>query len=257
MQAAETSRDLVRQSAVIGAFVAVVVVNALANALPLNGQTTGEIANRLLVFTIPAGFSSIIWGVIYLFLAGYTAYQGLPSQREDIDLRRIAWLFLLASAANIAWLFLWHFQLFTLSLVAMLALLGSLIAIYLILGIGRRRAGTAKNWTVHVPFSTYLGWITLATIANAAIVLSLSGWNGFGLSGRIWAGILIAVAALINLAVIATRTDVAFTLVILWSFAGIAARQVGEPIVFAAAIGASFAVGGGLLMAVLQEKGIV
>ena len=251
------NRFSARQIANVVAYVAVVVVNILANALPLNGQTTGEIANRFPVFFVPAGFTFIIWGVIYLFLGGFTVFQALPSQRENPNVARIGYLFVLASAANIAWLFLWHFNLFAFSLLAMFTLLGSLIAIYLRLDIGRRRVTTAENWTVHVPFSVYLAWITVATIANVTIVLFLAGWDGFGLAPEIWAAIMLAVGAIITLAVIITRTGVAFTLVILWAYAGIAVKQIASPVVFATAIGTAALLAVALVIAVLQEKGVL
>jgi hypothetical protein len=41
------SRDTVRQFLNIVAIIATLVVNILANALPINGQTTASISNRL------------------------------------------------------------------------------------------------------------------------------------------------------------------------------------------------------------------
>lgn len=218
-------RDSLRQAANVLAYVATVVVNVLANALPLNGQTTGEIANRFPVLIVPAGYVFSIWGVIYLFLGAFVVYQALPRQRENPYLRRIGYLFVLASAANIAWLFFWHYNLFVLSLVAMLTLLGSLIAIYLRLGIGRVRTSTAEKWLVQIPFSIYLGWITVATITNVAVVLFVLNWDQFGLSAETWTVIVLFVGAGIASAVAATRADVAYVLVILWAYAGIAVRQ--------------------------------
>ncbi len=229
-------RDLLRQVANVVAFVAVVVVNYLANALPLNNQTTGEVANRFPVFFLPAGFTFAIWGLIYLLLAGFVLYQALPAQAHNQDARRVDGYFVLASAANIGWLFLWHYNLFVLSLLAMLILLGSLIVIYLRLDIGRRAVSRAVKWLIHVPFSVYLAWITVATISNVTVVLFVAGFTGFGIAPQVWAAILLAVAAGITLTVIWTRADIAFTLVILWAFAGIAVRQSAEPVVFWTAI---------------------
>ena len=100
----------------------------LATALPLNGQTTGEISDRFDVYFVPAGYVFSIWGLIYLALIGYSLYQVLPSQRENPRLRRTGWLYVLSCAANIVWLFLWHYEVFELTIVAMGALLLLLIA---------------------------------------------------------------------------------------------------------------------------------
>ena len=239
-------RDSLRQAANVLAYVATVVVNVLANALPLNGQTTGEIANRFPVLIVPAGYVFSIWGVIYLFLGAFVVYQALPRQRENPYLQRIGYLFVLASAANIAWLFFWHYNLFVLSLVAMLTLLGSLIAIYLRLGIGRVRTSTAEKWLVQIPFSIYLGWITVATITNVAVVLFVLNWDQFGLSAETWTVIVLFVGAGIASAVAATRADIAYVLVILWAYAGIAVRQQAN-----AAIVTATGVAAGIVLIVL------
>lgn len=77
---------------------------------------------------------------------------------------------------------------------------------------------------VHAPFSVYLGWITIASIANVAVTLVSVGWNGFGISQE-WAILIIIIALLITLLVIATRKDLAYGLVIIWALLGIAMKQ--------------------------------
>ena len=160
------NNDRIRQIAVVIAVIAMITVNILANALPINGQATGEISDRFDVYFVPAGYVFSIWGLIYLGLLGYAIYQALPAQAQNPDLQSIGYLFVLSSIANIAWIFFWHYNLFTLSVVAMLALLILLILIYLRLDIGRAQVAPAMKWLVHLPFSIYLGWITVATIAN-------------------------------------------------------------------------------------------
>jgi hypothetical protein len=171
-------KDILRQIAVLLSTIAVIVVNGLANALPLNGQGTGEISDRFDVYFVPAGYVFSIWGLIYLALIGYSIYQVLPAQRENPSLRRTGWLYVLSCAANIAWLFLWHYEIFAWTIVAMGALLLLLIAIYLRLGTGFSRVPAAETWLVRVPFSIYLGWITVATIANATSLLDYLNWSG-------------------------------------------------------------------------------
>ena len=105
------------------------------------------------------------------------------------------------------------------------ALLLLLIAIYLLLGIGRTHVPVAETWLVRVPFSIYLGWITVATIANITSVLENAGWNGWGLYPATWAVIMMVVAAVIAGLVSLTRGDVPYVAVILWAFAGIAVKH--------------------------------
>ena len=207
------------------AVIATVVVNGLANALPLNGQGTGEISDRFQVYFVPAGYVFSIWGVIYLALIGFAIFQALPAQRENQRLQRIGTLFAASSVANIAWIFLWHYERFELTLVAMVTLLLSLIAIYLRLNIGRSRVPAAERWLVHLPFSIYLGWITVATVANVTSLLDFLGWGGWGIAPEVWGVIMLIAAGAIATAVSFTRGDVAYMLVILWAFAGIGVKQ--------------------------------
>ena len=224
-------KDSVRQVANVVATIAVIVVNGLASALPLNGQGTGEISDRFQVFFVPAGYVFSIWGLIYLALIGFSIFQALPAQRDNPRLRSIGYLYVLSCAANIAWIFLWHYEIFALTLVAMLALLILLIVIYLRVGIGAIQVSAAEKWLVQIPFSIYLGWITVATIANVTSLLDYLGWGGWGIAPEVWAVVMLVAGAIISSAVSITRGDIAYVLVIVWAFAGIAVKHSGTPLV--------------------------
>jgi benzodiazapine receptor len=228
-------KDTLRQAVNVLAVVATIAINGLANALPLNGKTTGEISDRFQVYFVPAGYVFSIWGLIYLALLAFAIYQALPAQQENPRLRRVGYLFAASCLANVAWLFLWHYEVFPLTLVAMVALLLSLIAIYLWLEIGRAHVSAAEKWLAHVPFSIYLGWITVATIANATSLLDYLNWGGWGISPEVWTVIMLVAGTAIAAAVGLTRGDVAYMLVIVWAFVGIAVKHAGTPVVATAA----------------------
>ncbi|MBN1640163.1 MAG: tryptophan-rich sensory protein [Anaerolineae bacterium] len=225
------NRDIARQIVVILTTVAVIVVNALANALPINDITTGQISDEFDVYFVPAGYVFSIWGLIYLGLIAYTVFQALPRQRQNPYLRAIGYPYVLSCVANIAWLFLWHYRAFELTILAMLALLLILIAIYLRLGVGRERVSLAQRAAVNVPFQIYLGWITVATVANATSLLDHLNWNGWGIAPQVWAVIMLVAATLIAGAVSITRGDVAYVAVIVWAFIGIAIKHADTPTV--------------------------
>lgn len=247
-------RSVVTQVLVLLALLATIAINALANTLPLNGQNTGEISDRFPVYFVPAGYVFSIWGVIYLGLGLYAVYQLLPAQRTNPRLARIDVLFILSCAANIVWLFLWHYNIFPLTLVAMVALLGFLIAIYLRLGVGLVDVPGAEKWFVHLPFSIYLGWITVATIANATSLLSYLNWSGWGISEEAWTAIMLAAGVVISGLMAFTRGDAAYLLVIIWAFVGIALKHSGTPSVAAAAWVASGAVAVLLVAGVMYRR---
>jgi len=223
--------DFLRQWINLFAVLATLVVNGLANALPLNGLNTGEISDRFHVYFVPAGYVFSIWGVIYLGLIAFGIYQLLPGQRENPRLRRIGYLFALSCLANIVWLFLWHYERFVLTLFAMVALLLLLIGTYLRLEIGKTKFSLVEKWCVSIPFSVYLGWITVATIANVTSVLDYLKWEGWGLKPEIWAVVMLVAGLLIAAAMSLTRADVAYLLVIIWAYIGIAVKQAGTPLV--------------------------
>ena len=213
----------------------VVIINGLANALPFNGITTGEISDSFPVLFTPAGYVFSIWGLIYLLLLGFAIYQALPSQRNNPRLERIGYWFVISNLFNAAWIFLWHYGYFPLTLLAMLGLLGSLIVIYQRLQIGLTRVRFPQNLFENLPFSVYLGWISVATVANFSIALYDLGWNGFGIAPQVWTVIVLAVAAGIGAAMLLLRRDFAFAFVLIWAFAGITVKQIETPVVAIAA----------------------
>ncbi len=228
-------RDSVRQLVTIIGVAATIVINALANILPINGLQTGQISDRFAIYFVPAGYVFAIWGLIYLGLIAYAIFQALPAQRENGRLRSIGGLFALASLANIVWIFLWHYEQFPLTLPVMLILLAALIGIYLRLGTGRTRVTAAETWAVRVPFSIYLGWITVATIANASQLLFFLGWNGFGIAPATWTVIMLAAAVIVAALMALTRRDVAYLPVLVWALIGIALKHAATPTVSLAA----------------------
>ncbi len=224
---------IARQGTNIVAFIATLVVNYLANALPIGGVTTAQIATQYPIAFLPANFTFGIWGIIYLGLAAFVIQQARANERNDSYVRQLDVLFPITCLANLSWLIAFQNRQFALSMVPMLVLLGTLIIIYNRLGIGQRTVSATKRWTVQVPFSLYLGWITVATISNATYVLYDAGWHA---NGDVWAAVLMVVAAVITGGFIVARRDVAYTLVIVWALFGIANRQSHTQVVATTAV---------------------
>lgn len=215
----------------LGTTIITLIINVLSNALPFNGQTAAEITDRYQAYFVPAGYVFSIWGVIYLGLIVFSLYQLLSPQQSAPAVRRIGWLYALSGLANCTWLFFWHYNLLGLSLVAMLVLLASLIAIYARLGVNVRPASPQEKFYIHLVFSIYLGWISVATIANTTIALSAAGWSGWGLPMAGWAVVMLIVAVAIAAVISLTRRDIAYLLVLIWAFIGIAVKQARVPLV--------------------------
>ena len=129
------------------------------------------------------------------------------------------------SLANSAWIAAWHYQYVILSLLIMLCIFFTLLQIYQRLQIGLASVSSTQKWLVYVPFSIYLGWVTVATIADTTALLVDLDWNGFGISDEIWTMIVIGVGGLIGARVIQDRRDFAYGLVIVWAYYGIISKR--------------------------------
>lgn len=214
----------------------VVLVNGLANVLPFNGQTTGAVVNTDPVPFQPAGWVFGIWGAIYILLGAFAIYGLLPAGRDNTRLQRISPLFLAANLANIIWLVLWHWERFGASLVVMAVLLLALIAIYIGLRIRNPMRHDSSRQTklqrliIWTPFSIYLGWICVASLANLMVWLDRSGWDGGPFSYNVWAALFIVGATLVAALFAFFWHDPLIPLVLVWAFIGIAQRQWGESV---------------------------
>jgi len=228
MQVSAPNSSLLKWANIL-AFILTVLVNGLAGSTTiLGGKDTAQISDANPTLITPAGYVFSIWGVIYILLGIFVVFQALPSEKGKGYKEDIGWLFVLSSIFNIAWLFLWQFEYLGLSVVLMFLLLASLISVYLRLSIGKSKVGFREKLAVHVPFSVYLGWITIASIANVTVTLVSVNWDGFGISPETWATLIVIVALLITMLVLATRKDIAYGLVIVWALVGIAAGQSGN-----------------------------
>jgi benzodiazapine receptor len=234
-----TNNSALLRWANIIAFVLTVIINGLAGSTTLiGGVNTAFISDSNPTLITPAGFTFAIWGVIYILLGVFVVYQALPSQKDKEYHKQISWLFILISITNIGWIFLWQYNLVTLSLPVIVLFLIGLILIYTRLGIGKTQVTLKEKLAIHTPFSVYLGWITIATIANVAVAGVSTGWDGFGISPETWAVLIIIIALLLTLIVTVTRKDIAYGLVVIWALFGIVSKQTNTNIVTTAEVSA-------------------
>jgi len=228
------------------------VVNVLANTLPLNNLTTGEISDRFPILFVPEGYVFSIWGLIYLALIAFAIYTVTPKGMKDNRIDDIALWFMAANLFNTAWVLLWHYLNFAMTLVAIIGLLISLVAIYLLLGIGKVQRTRTEKLLLDLPFGIYLGWATVAVVANVSQVLYYSGWRGAPFTEPAWAVIMLVVASVLGVLMIFTRKEIAYPLVLTWAFIGIWVKQSQTPVV------AITALVGAILLAVLAVgRGII
>jgi hypothetical protein len=247
---------LLLSSLVSLATAATILVNFLATGLPINGQTTGDVTRRFEVFFIPAGYAFSIWSVIYVGLFAYSVYLSLAIARKrgaDTALDIAPW-YVVTAAANCCWLLAWHYNQFPLSMLLMVVLLVSLIVIYRMLAV-RPASSRLEWWAVHIPFRVYLGWISVATIANATITLDDAGWNGFGLAEPTWGLIMVVAATVLGLTMSALFADVAYVAVLVWALVAVAVRLNETTSIFVAALVGAVALVLSLVVTVARRRG--
>lgn len=228
------------------AWLAVVVVNALANILPINGQQTGEISNQLDVLFTPAGYVFSIWGLIYLLLAVWVFLQWRDLNRGEQGQTNTYYLFIASCVFNIAWLLSWHYEIFWLAQIWMFILLGTLIMLY-------RSFGQHTGFGGRLAFSIYLGWISVATIANMSYTLKYYDIS-LGVSEPVGTVLLMVVAAALALLGQYRENDALFTAVFIWAIFGIAASNTDGLVAISAYIVAAIIFIGGIAMSFLPNK---
>ncbi len=223
------------------AYIFMVTLNALSITLPLGGMTTVELSDKFNNPFIPIGFTFSIWSIIYSLLfifviVGLVNYfRGKPQKNKLID-KNIGYLFALSCLLNGSWILAWQYQFTGLSVFVMLGLLTTLIRIHM--HIRKTPAVSVTDKYITLPaFSIYLGWISVATIANIFAWTVSINWSGWGLSQIAWTNIMIITATLLGTTMLVKFRDVFFNLVIIWALYGIMSKRLSvDPVVFASII---------------------
>jgi hypothetical protein len=201
-------------------FVVMITVNALANILPINGISTGDVSDAYPNLFAPAGITFSIWGLIYLLLAIYVVYQFLPKKKKtEALINKINLYFIISSIANAVWIFSWHYRLIGLSLLLMLVILYSLIKISALTN--QKSLNVKDKLYVKVPFGVYFGWITIATIANVTTLLVCLGWQNFIFPDPVWTIIILFIGTIIASLTAIREKNLAYGLVPVWAYFGI------------------------------------
>ena len=212
-------------------FIIVIATNALANILPINGYNTGQISAFYPNYFVPAGFTFSIWGIIYLFLLNYCiSYTYFTIKQRKFPeiikyLDAITPYFWVTCILNAGWILAWHYLQVGISVVIMLTFLIALIQIFVIM---QKQLVTLKplyQFLIKTPFSVYLGWISVATIANITAYLVHLKWSGFGIDPIYWTILMISIAIVLGIYFIVYFKNIAHPLVLVWALWGIKAAQ--------------------------------
>jgi hypothetical protein len=221
----------------------------LTQTSQLANKKVAQVSDEFPTYFTPAGITFSIWAVIYIALCGFVVFHLIKAFRsnerdhanQELDL--IGWTFAINNLATIAWLFalangklLWSLILMTIQLV-------TLMIIHHRLRIHNAHKSFSNKAFTQFPLSIYFAWICIAMIANTAVYLTSSGWNGWGISGVNWSITMISIAVMLAVWVINRKRNVFFGLVVIWALYGIMlkGREAGtveyEPIIMVASVG--------------------
>jgi benzodiazapine receptor len=214
----------------------------------------GGVSDRYPTWVVPAGYAFSIWGLIFALCIAYAVWQMLPAQRENPLLRRVGWLTAAAFAGSTAWEFVFPAGMYAVSVVLIVITLVSLaVAVGRMVGWRTPFTG-AERWLVWMTCGIYLGWITVATVANVAQALAAAGQVELGLGGETWGVVMIAAAALIAAVVTLRTRNAGYPLAVIWALVAVFVARRSPPeltrsdAVAWTAVGAAIAVAGALLL---------
>ncbi len=217
------TQSLSSKLAVLLGFAAMVVVNWLSVVGKINGVSTAAVSDAYPTMITPKGYTFSIWGIIYLLLLVYVLFQLFSKDLgKDGRMSKISFWFVLSCVANIGWIFAWHYRQIIVSAVVMAVLLFCLSRLLSLASGAERTFGSMIS--LELPFGLYAGWITVAAIANIAVLLNDIGWDGFGIPSYIWLIIVILIATFIAITATRDTLNIAYPAAVIWGFVGIFTR---------------------------------
>jgi hypothetical protein len=200
-------------------------VNFWAVSLPLNGLTPKDISQMFPNEFAPAPITFSIWSIIYSLILGIMVWQfGRKNPLRDQALQKISAVFIINCGLNASWLISWHYLLLWLSVLIMLGILVTLIYLNRLIS-SQLSPQTPQIWLLKAGFGLYLGWICVATVANATVLLVSTGFKGVFLSETFWTGGMIGIAAIVVALTTWHFKNLFIALAVIWAFAGIIIQQ--------------------------------
>lgn len=195
-------------------------INFLGGTGKINGISTGEVSAGYSALFTPAGFTFTIWSVIYLLNVVFVLVALINAPKTDSSGRQSQLrLFMLICLVNAAWIFAWHYEQLEVSVVLMLCLLVSLIRAFVL-----SQHASAKTFTSVITsanFSVYLGWVSVATIANISALLISWGVPPRNETAMVLTLLVVAVAVVLGAWQLIRFRNASYALVLIWAFYGI------------------------------------
>ena len=200
-------------------FAATIIVNGMADILPIAGVKTAEVSQRYQHLLSPANFAFVIWGLIYALMAVFVWY--LFKHKETAN--KCGPWFIISCVANMAWIVLWHYQLLWLTLACMAVVTGAVLMMQERLK--DERETIAQKLIVQGSVGLYFGWALVALAANAAACLMKSGVSPFTAGAQVAAGGALLGIALLTMYFLLRYGNAFFGAAVVWGLTGVLVEQ--------------------------------
>ncbi len=255
----ERNNSLILQIVIALSIVLTIIVNGILEALPLNGATSGEISDFYPSMFTPPGYVFSIWSVIYSLLIITAYYQIRSSQRDMPYLKWTAFFYVIGGIINTLWLTIFHLAytdvaIYLVTPVLIFTFLFIGLVTYIKLGIGIMEVPISEKLGIHLPISVYIGWVSLASIANTASVLNVAIPAIPSGIQEMWTAVVIVIALLITLLMLILRKDIAYSLVVIWATVGIGLKQILIPVISIAAFGTAVIIAIAIILVPIMRK---
>ncbi|MFK3676985.1 tryptophan-rich sensory protein [Microbacterium sp. NPDC090218] len=226
------TKGIARQSSNIAAATFMLIAAAIG-AGAFGGASVDELQDGALSaqgsFLAPAGPAFSIWSLIYLGLIAYTVWQALPAQRQDPRQQAVGGWIAVSLVLNGLWLVTARYLTLWLTVVMIALLLVVLARVIIVLGRFPARNLPDRLLTDGVN-GLHFGWVTIATVANAAAWLTQIAPGSWAEAADVWAIAVLAVVLVIGVAGAWVTGRIAPALATAWGLVWLAVgRLTGEP----------------------------
>lgn len=230
--------------AVVFFYLLTILINYISQAIPFNGQTNGEVSDQYATLFTPADYAFSIWGIIYLALGAYAFFQALWASSDKQVYDKIGKWLILSFVATSLWLPAFQYEQIALSVLIMLVILFSLILIAIILVKDESLERRERGW-LNIPFGLYLGWISVATIVNVAVLWKYSNWLTLGMTELNWLFIMLAIGFILAILISNKSRNGIYALVFVWAYLAIGFKEEQSETIF------TYAVSGAVILLII------
>ena len=198
-------------------------VGVLGASLQFNNTSIANVAARYNPYFFMKTYAIVIYGVvIYIALLAFIIYQLFPATLGDKEVRKVDVPFWIWTIATVVWNFGFYYDIQWLAFVFQIFSLGSLIFLYLDLGVGKNKASKKTYWLVYFPFTLLVAINFFFMLGQFAIFCIRYNWMWWGLSHTEWTVVMMLVLTFVGSCFMNRRPDMVFGSTFVWGFVAVA-----------------------------------